>query len=113
MNNLEQGAGEMNVEGAVRLARAVRTDLSSLTPLGAPLLTADAPVETTTLSNESFTWAGGLILNHTYVTGSNLITKYQNVYGYGSVLGDGVIEGAVGQTIDPTCLTVGRSETQS
>jgi serine protease AprX len=107
MNNLEQGAGELNVEGTVRLARGVRTDLSSLTPLGAPLLTADAPVQTTTLSNESFTWAGGLILNHTYVKGPNLITKYQKVYGYGWILGDGVIEGPGGQTINLTRLTGG------
>src|ERR1041384_2449403 len=37
-NFFEQGMGELNVEGAVRLARLVRTDLSSSTTLGAPLL---------------------------------------------------------------------------
>jgi len=37
-NMLEQGAGEINIEGAVRLARQVRTDLTSSTPVGAPLL---------------------------------------------------------------------------
>ncbi|MBA3767915.1 MAG: S8 family serine peptidase, partial [Acidobacteria bacterium] len=38
-NMFEQGAGELNIEGAVRLARLVRRDLSAATPLGAPLLT--------------------------------------------------------------------------
>ncbi|MBA3805236.1 MAG: S8 family peptidase, partial [Acidobacteria bacterium] len=38
-NMFEQGAGALNIEGAVRLARLVRKDLSAATPLGAPLLT--------------------------------------------------------------------------
>src|ERR671921_189831 len=40
-NLLEQGAGQLNIEGALRLARLVRTDLSNNTPLGARLLTGD------------------------------------------------------------------------
>jgi subtilisin family serine protease len=32
-NLLEQGAGEINVDGAVRLAKLVRTNLNSSTPL--------------------------------------------------------------------------------
>ncbi|HKG15810.1 MAG TPA: S8 family serine peptidase, partial [Pyrinomonadaceae bacterium] len=42
-NQLEQGAGELNVEGAVRLAKLVRRDLSNSTPLGAALLTSQPP----------------------------------------------------------------------
>src|SRR5205085_10651973 len=42
-NTFEQGAGEVNLEGAMRLARLVRTDLTSTTALGAPLLTSSAP----------------------------------------------------------------------
>src|SRR5204862_8142630 len=38
-NTLEQGAGEVNVEGAVQLAKLVRTHSSAQTPRGAPLLT--------------------------------------------------------------------------
>src|ERR1044071_1262794 len=40
-NMFEQGAGELNIAGAVQLARAVRTDLSATTPVGSPLLTVD------------------------------------------------------------------------
>ncbi|HEX8335994.1 MAG TPA: S8 family peptidase, partial [Pyrinomonadaceae bacterium] len=38
-NMFEQGAGQLNIEGAIRLAKVVRTDLNALTPVGAPLLT--------------------------------------------------------------------------
>ncbi|HYX43130.1 MAG TPA: S8 family peptidase, partial [Pyrinomonadaceae bacterium] len=76
-NMLEQGAGEVNIEGAVRLAKLVRPDLSNLTPLGAPLLTAPAPDPHTTIANYTFVWSQGLILNRTYATGTNLVTKYQ------------------------------------
>ncbi|HEX8096388.1 MAG TPA: S8 family serine peptidase, partial [Pyrinomonadaceae bacterium] len=42
-NTFEQGAGEVNIEGAVRLAKAIRTDLTSNTALGAQMLTTTAP----------------------------------------------------------------------
>ncbi len=38
VNMLEQGAGQLNIEGAVRLAKLVRTDLTNSTALGASLL---------------------------------------------------------------------------
>ncbi|HVG38330.1 MAG TPA: S8 family peptidase, partial [Pyrinomonadaceae bacterium] len=39
-NMFEQGAGQLNIEGAVRLAKVVRTDLSPYSSAGAPLLTS-------------------------------------------------------------------------
>jgi subtilisin family serine protease len=42
-NMFEQGAGELNIEGAIRLGRLVRTDLSPTTTVGSPLLTSAAP----------------------------------------------------------------------
>ena len=90
-NMLEQGAGELNVEGAVRLAKLVRTDLSAGTAVGAPLLTSAAPVATSTIAGETFTWSQGIILNHNWAAGSNLITKYQAVYAEGVLLSDGVL----------------------
>lgn len=38
-NHFEQGAGELNVEGVVRLAKLVRQDLTNNTTLGTPMLT--------------------------------------------------------------------------
>src|SRR6185369_12182261 len=42
-NMLEQGAGELNLEGAIRLARLVRTDLSNSTLAGSNLLITTVP----------------------------------------------------------------------
>src|SRR5437764_901739 len=54
-NMLEQGTGEISIEGAVRVARLVRTDLSSNTPLGASLLTTtNPPISQTTIAGETF-----------------------------------------------------------
>jgi serine protease AprX len=90
-NQLEQGAGELNVEGAVRVAKLVRTDLSSATPLGAPLLTTTpAPLPQTTIAGYTFVWSQGMVLKYGYATGSSLITSYQKIYGLGVLVTDGV-----------------------
>jgi subtilisin family serine protease len=89
-NQFEQGAGEVNLEGAMRLARLVRTDLNSCS-VGSPLLTSSAPTPQTTIAGYQFTWGQGLIMNYNFATGTNLITKYQGVYGLGKLLGDGVV----------------------
>lgn len=99
-NMFEQGAGQINIEGAVRLAKVIRTDLSSKTRVGSPLLTTGAPPrpETSIKYNDenakgtsTFKWSQGIILDHTYATGVNLITKYQGIYGTGVLLSDGVL----------------------
>jgi hypothetical protein len=107
-NTLEQGAGLLNVDGALRLAKLVRTDLSSSTPLGAPLLTTGAPVPQSTVAGETFWWSQGLVLDHTFAGGSDLYTLYQKVYAPGAQLGSGVNEGSGGaQTLNGTMLTGG------
>ncbi len=90
-NYFEQGMGGLNVEGAVRLAWLVRTDLSPATALGAPLLVSAAPEPRTTVAFHTFTWSRGVLFNHTYATGPDLVTRYQQVYGLGRLFGDGVI----------------------
>jgi len=106
-NMLEQGAGEINVEGATRLAKLVRTDVTNFTPVGAPLLSAAAPAPQTTLDNQTFSWAQGIILNRTYAIGSDLITKHQKVYCAGFILGDGIVETSSDQSINVTRMTGG------
>ncbi len=107
-NTLEQGAGLLNVEGALRLAKLVRTDLSATTPLGAPLLDSGAPVPQSTVAGETFWWSQGLVLSHTYASGSDLYTLYQKVYAAGAQLGSAANEGADGsQTLNTTLMTGG------
>src|SRR5205807_2802019 len=87
-DTFEQGAGEINLEGAMRVALSVRTDLSSSTSLGSPLLTTAPPAAQTTIGGYGFTWAQGIVLDNTFATGADLITKYQKVSGTGVLLGD-------------------------
>ena len=95
-NTLEQGTGQLNIEGAVRLAKLVRTDLSLptaiLVPVGDQLLTGAAPATETTLAGHTFHWSRGVIFNHTFGTGTNIATRFQKVYLKGLLLGDGVVE---------------------
>src|SRR6267143_2056539 len=65
-NTFEQGAGQVNVAGAVAVAKIMRTDLLGLfapSP-GSSLLTHTAPSAQTTISTYGFPWAQGLVLNH-------------------------------------------------
>src|SRR5689334_757029 len=63
-NMLEQGAGQLNIDGAVRMAQLVRNDLSSSTTVGSPLLTVATPPDAqTTIGNQTFTWSRGIVLN--------------------------------------------------
>ena len=90
-NTFEQGAGQINIEGAMRIAKLVRTDLTASTALGAPLLTAAAPVPSATIDGFTFGWGQGVILDYTFATGINLITKYQKIYALGSLMSDGTL----------------------
>ena len=93
-NTLEQGAGELNVEGAVRLAGLIRTDLLS-SPAGlvkgSPLLTGPAPAQMTTIAGHGFLWGGGIIQRYNFIYGSDLMSQYQGIYGTGIMLCDGVL----------------------
>jgi subtilisin family serine protease len=91
-NLLEQGAGQLNIEGAVRLAKLVRTDLTATTPLGSPLLTVTTPpTPQTTIAGVTFTWAQGIIGDYSYVTGTDLITRYQLIFGQGHLLANAIL----------------------
>jgi serine protease AprX len=107
-NTFEQGAGEVNLEGAMRLARLVRTDLSSATPVGSPLLTASCGSQQTTIAGYQFNWSQGVIMDQTFATGTNLVAKYQAVYNLGALLADGTKLSATGSLlVDGSLLSDG------
>ena len=105
-NMLEQGAGELNVEGAVRLARLVRADLNSR-KVGDPLLGGAAPAAQSTFGGFTFPWAKGFTAHHGFVTGEALVSKYQGVYARGLLLGDAVDEADGSQAPDASLTTGG------
>jgi len=106
-NMFEQGAGQINIEGAMRLAKALKTDIKLDSPAGTlfakqtttvtdkktgiktiyPVL----PTPQTTTAGQTFTWSQGIVMGRTYATGTNLISKWQKVYGLGVILGDGIM----------------------
>jgi serine protease AprX len=107
-NMLEQGSGQLNTAGAVQLSKLIRTDLSATTTIGSPLLTVDnSPAPETTISDKTFTWSRGIVLNHTYAIGIDLITKFQMSYGLGGLLSDGVITGDATVNLDPSFFSEG------
>src|SRR6185436_5833479 len=84
-NTFEQGAGQLNVAGAVGLAKIVRGDLLGLLKptFGSNLLTQSAPAPQTTISGLTFPWTQGLVLKRATISGKDLIVKYQLSYGQG------------------------------
>jgi subtilisin family serine protease len=106
VSNLEQGAGELNVEGAVRLAGLVRSDVANLAN-GAPLLTGPAPTPQTTIGNVSFNWSSWLVERYNVVYGSDLVMQYQGIYGQGVLLCDGCLLANGTLLCDSTLLSSG------
>jgi len=91
-NLFEQGAGQLNIEGAVRLAKLVRTNLNAQTPLGSALLTTSTPpVPQTTIASTTFNWSQGIIGDYSYISGLDLITKYQLIFAQGHLLSNAIL----------------------
>ena len=90
-NTLEQGAGLLNIDGAVRLARLVKTNPANLTH-GADLLNSALPnPQTSTIAGQLYFWGQGIITNHCFIYGSELMTRWQSVYGLNKTLSDATI----------------------
>jgi subtilisin family serine protease len=87
-NTLEQGAGELNIDGAVRVAKLVKNPLPSLVN-GQGMLTASLPAQTSTIAGQAFPWSQSVITNWTFLYGSSLMNNWQGIYGQGALLSDG------------------------
>src|SRR5215467_6180175 len=87
-NTLEQGAGELNIDGAVRLANTIKNPVSGLTN-GQPLLVGALPAQQSTIAGQTFHWGQGVITNFTFLYDSDLMNNWQGMYGQGVLLSDG------------------------
>jgi serine protease AprX len=87
-NLLQQGAGQINIEGAVRLAQALRTDIAGAIGAGTlkagdSLLAAgkSMPLPSSTLSGQTFNWGRIVFAGGTHlVSGDALFTNFQPIY---------------------------------
>ena len=82
----EQGAGALNVEGAVRLAASMRPRFG--TPAtGQKLIYGPLPAPVTRISGETFAWGQSLIWGRGLLDGAALMTSMQEVYAQSLIWG--------------------------
>ena len=102
-NMYEQGAGQMNIEGAVRLARVYRSDLdfSLSATSGMSLLASGAtfPTASSILNGANCTWAQGILTDHGYIKGQTLAGNFHNVYRKDSWFEKGITHNTSGNFI--------------
>lgn len=112
-NLYDQGAGELNVEGAVRLAQALRTDIAGLQP-GDPLLAGPIPLAQSSFAGNSFGWAGFIVGGGGYIlSGMALFQNYQLIYRPGILWASGYVTYNNQTNVSGVLITPGVSVTGS
>jgi serine protease AprX len=94
-NLLQQGTGLLNVDGAVSVAKALRTDLASARAAGTiyPGMSMIAPGQampaaTSTHNGSSFNWSGMIFVGGRQVVCGSALMSYQPFYdGHAGVVG--------------------------
>ena len=92
-NMIQQGAGLLNIEGAVQLAGVLRTDISTALArgtlrVGDNLLRSGAtmPVPRTTIAGQTFNWGGYIFAGGSHIlAGPDLFKRYQAIYDPGII----------------------------
>ena len=82
-NSFEQGAGQLNMEGAVRLAKSFNPSMNFQTATnGASIVPTSwvAPTPTSSIGGSNVAWSQMITTNYAFITGQSLISKYQGVY---------------------------------
>ena len=87
-NAFEQGAGQLNIAGAVTLAERAQLKKNGKTHAGTPLFDT-SPQPYTTIAGHTFTWSLGIIVGKSFATGPGLVL-YQKTYDLGVLLSDGI-----------------------
>lgn len=82
----EQGAGMLNVDGAVRLARSLSKVAYAL-PVGQKLNVYGLPSAQTTIAGETFAWSQGLIWGFGGLRGDAMFTMQQGAYAQSLIWG--------------------------
>lgn len=108
-NHFEQGAGQLNIEGAIRIAKLVRTDLNwATTATGTMMLNGALPSpQASVIAQQSVEWSQGCVMDQTFVYGSALMNYYQKVYATGVLISDGTVESNGVLIVDSTLMSSG------
>ena len=93
-DTLEQGAGSLNIEGALRLASSYdrRLLFSASITQGTRLLKSGLrmPEARSTVGGTDFEWAQGILFDHGIIKGRALADTFQNIYRNGRTFNDAV-----------------------
>ena len=82
---LSQGAGQIEVAGALTLARAI----NPLAPVGTPWLSTEI-TPSTTIGNHSYAWSQSIIWGARRVAGETLMTEQRPAWGLNIIWGEGL-----------------------
>ncbi len=86
-NTLSQGMGELNIDGAVRLARLVKPTMP--TTNGTALLNGTLPAaQTSVIGGQTVYWSKGIVTNFGFIYGNDLMNKWQGMYANGVLAAD-------------------------
>jgi serine protease AprX len=103
-NTLEQGAGLLNIDGAVRIARLIRPNPTTLTN-GNAMLTGVLPAsQSSVIAGQTCFWGQSVITNYCYLYGNSLMTRWQGIYARTLLLADAtnVVNGTILRVSDLT-----------
>jgi hypothetical protein len=84
----EQGAGLLNVEGALRIARSLRRDTDTRLA-GQSLSLQPLPRAQSVIAGEQIVWSQGLVWGDALVGGAAAVTRQQEAYAQGLIWGFG------------------------
>ena len=99
-NTLEQGAGLLNIDGAIRMAQLIKPNASLLTN-GTSMLNGSLPnPQASQIAGETCAWGQGIITNHCFLYGSRLMQNWHGMYSPSLVLADAtmLVNGMLRQT---------------
>jgi serine protease AprX len=108
-NTFEQGAGQLNIEGAARLAANMRTDLAKAKVGSELMIDGKVPTPKTTIANHTFEWSQGIVTKKNIAFGPGLVTKVQKFHARGASFGTKIEANAVRRGI----ITTGKLRTYS
>ena len=91
-NMFEQGAGQLNLEGAVRAAKYLRNVNFSTYTNGQVMYKTGMtfPTLTSTIGGEMINWSGGITTGHGFIRNNNLLSRYNKVYDSNNWFGSGI-----------------------
>jgi serine protease AprX len=79
-NSFEQGAGQLNLDGAAKLAANMRTDLAKAKVGSQLMIDGKLPTPKSTIASYTFGWSQGIVTKKNLAFGPGLVSKVQRYH---------------------------------